>query len=220
MPSLSWFLGLTIAIRPYVRQDLQRTQAIVLASVMIVIIISGSRVVWANRLLRVQAMQDGLTGLANRRYFDETIEQEYRRAARTRRPVSVIMIDVDHFKDYNDCYGHLVGDQCLCSIARTIKGCLRRAGDFAARYGGEEIVVVLPGTDAAHATILAETMRLAVRRLALQHARDVHGVVTFSAGVATCILGQNSDGWQTLVGDADAALYTAKARGRDTVEVC
>jgi diguanylate cyclase (GGDEF)-like protein len=195
-----------------------RSHAIILACVMIVVAVLGGHVVRANRKLTSQAMQDALTGLPNRRFFDATIDREFRRAVRSGQPISVIMIDLDHFKDYNDCYGHLAGDESLRAIARTIQGCLRRVGDCAARYGGEEIAVVLPGLDMRRAYALAETMRWTVRDLAIAHARSAPGIVTFSAGVATWLPGHRASGWQGLVGDADAALYAAKERGRDAVE--
>jgi diguanylate cyclase (GGDEF)-like protein len=198
-------------------RDELRSNAIILACVMVVVAVLGRRAVKASRVLNAQATHDGLTGLANRRCFDETIEQEFRRAMRSGQPLSLVMIDIDHFKDYNDCYGHPAGDECLRAIARTIQGCLHRAGELAARYGGEEIAVILPGFDAPRAYAFAETMRLAAHDLALQHAGSERGIVTFSAGVAACVPGRLTGGWQALVGDADAALYTAKAAGRDTV---
>jgi diguanylate cyclase (GGDEF)-like protein len=195
-----------------------RSHAIILVFVMVVVVVLGSRTVTAGRLLARQARQDGLTGLGNRRSFEETLEREVRRVVRSGQPLSLVMIDIDHFKDYNDCYGHPAGDECLRLVARTIQGCLRRAGDFAARYGGEEIAVLLPGSDAASACTLAETMRLAVRSLAVQQAPQVDDVVTFSAGVATCVPGQTAGQAQALVGVADKALYAAKAAGRNTVK--
>jgi diguanylate cyclase (GGDEF)-like protein len=182
------------------------------------VIVLGGRAIKANRMLNAQAAQDGLTGLANRRIFDETITREFRRATRSNLPISIIMIDIDHFKGYNDCYGHLAGDDCLRTIAHTIQGCVRREGDLAARYGGEEIVVVLPGSDRPSACALAETMRLAIRGLAIRYADSAPGIVTFSAGVATCLPGRSGGGWPALVGEADTALYAAKAGGRDRVE--
>ncbi len=186
--------------------DLQRgwraelpSHAVIVACVIAVLAALGSHTIRANRVLHTQALQDGLTGLANRRCFDETIEREFRRARRTGQPLSIIMIDLDHFKDYNDCYGHIVGDQCLRAVAHAIQTCLRRAGDVAARYGGEEIAVVLPGTDAPRASLVAATMRLTVRDLALQHVRDTHGIVTFSAGVATCMPERSAHGSQALI---------------------
>jgi diguanylate cyclase (GGDEF)-like protein len=195
------------------------TNAIILGCVMVVVLALGGRAVKATRMLAAQAMQDSLTGLSNRRCFDETIDRETRRAARLGQPISVIMIDIDHFKDYNDCYGHQAGDECLRKVALAIRCCLRRAGEFAARYGGEEIVVLLPGSDTPKAFALAEAMRLAVRGLALPQAHHLGGVITFSAGVATWVPGQTLDGWQALVGIADTALYAAKAAGRNMVSV-
>ena len=178
----------------------------------------GGRALKANRFLKSQAMQDGLTGLGNRRIFEETIQSEFRRAARSIEPLSVILIDIDHFKDYNDCYGHLAGDECLRSIALAIRGCIRRAGDMLARYGGEEIIAVLPGLGTPSAFALARTMKKAVHDLALPHVRGVHNNVTFSAGVATYVPGRGTVSWQMLVEAADAALYEAKAKGRDRIE--
>jgi diguanylate cyclase (GGDEF)-like protein len=199
------------------RSELQ-THAVILACVLIVLAFVGRRVVRANHVLQTQAMQDGLTGLANRRFFEETIEHEFRRAARSAQPISLIMIDIDHFKDYNDCYGHLVGDECLRAIAATIQGCLRRAGDFAARYGGEEIAVVLPATDASRAAGLARSMQASVHALALQHSSSPHRIVTFSAGIATRAASLSIGEWRELMADADVALYAAKMSGRDQVQ--
>jgi diguanylate cyclase (GGDEF)-like protein len=195
-----------------------RTHALILTCVLVVVVVLGGRAIRATRKLNAQAMQDGLTGLANRRSFDETLAREFRRAERSGHPVSVIMIDRDHFKDYNDSNGHPGGDECLRVIARTIQGCLRRGGDLAARYGGEEIVAILPGSDTQRACTLAETMRLAVRSLALPQASGIGGIVTFSAGVATYVPEGSADQSRSLVEHADAALYEAKAGGRDTVK--
>jgi diguanylate cyclase (GGDEF)-like protein len=195
-----------------------RWHAIILVCVMIVVVVQGAHTLKADRLLKVQAMQDGLTGLANRRFFDKTIEREFRRAARSSQPVSVIMIDIDHLKAYSDRYGHPAGDECLRAVASTISGCLRREGEFAARYRAEEFAVILPGSDAPSAYALAARVRLAVRGLRLQHADSVHGIVTVSAGLASCFPGRRSIiGWQALAGCADRALYEAKATGRDSV---
>jgi diguanylate cyclase (GGDEF)-like protein len=191
---------------------------VTLVCVMIVLVIMGARTLKANRLLNTRAMQDGLTGLANRRTFDETIDREFRAAAWSRVPISVIMIDIDHFKDYNDLYGHPAGDECLRAVAQTIQGCVRRAGDLVARYGGEEIAVILPGLDPQRALSLSEYMRAAIRNMALPHAGNVHGIVTFSAGIATYAPGSSVGGWQALIQRADAALYAAKASGRDTLQ--
>ena len=193
-----------------------RTHAIVLICVMIVVAILGRRVAKANRALEELAMQDSLTGLASRRFFDQAIEREFRRAARHGRPLSLIMIDMDHFKDYNDDHGHPAGDECLRAGGRVVQGCLRRPGDVAARYGGEEFAVILPDTDAASASALAERMRQAAQAL---YACTPHGVVTLSAGVASVAPRPGNAGWQTLVQQADDALYAAKAGGRDMIKL-
>jgi diguanylate cyclase (GGDEF)-like protein len=192
--------------------------AMILLAVMIVVGVMGSRIVKANGLLNAQAMQDGLTGLANRRVFDETIKLEFRRAAWSKSPISIVLLDIDHFKDYNDLYGHLAGDECLRAVTGAVKSCVRRSGDLVARYGGEEIVLVLPGLDAPQARELAESMRTAVHDLALPHAHSAHGIVTFSGGVATYVPGPRVVGWQILMEEADSALYAAKSHGRDRVE--
>ena len=194
-----------------------RWHAIILACVIVVVVVVGGRAVKANSMLNIMATQDGLTGLANRRSLDETIEREFRRATRSRQPLSLIMVDVDHFKEYNDSYGHPAGDECLRSVARAIQDCLRRAGDLAGRYGGEEFVVVLPGSDAQRAYNFAEKLRLTILGLGLQHGRSPDGIVTFSAGVATCLPGRDSGECGDLVANADAALYVAKAAGRNIV---
>ncbi len=161
---------------------------------------------------------DGLTGLANRRRFDEALSQEWRRAGREARPLSLLMIDVDRFKLYNDRYGHQQGDQCLRGVAATIAGCLYRPGDLAARYGGEEIAVLLPATHASGAADLAESILKAVEAAGIVHAGNPPGdVVTVSIGVATMNprLSDIMGGGEELVADADAALYAAKHAGRN-----
>ena len=194
------------------------THVIILGCVMTVLLIVARYAISASHMLAKQAMHDGLTGLPNRRAFDEAIEREIRRAARSHQPVSVIMIDIDHFKNFNDYFGHPAGDDCLRAVALSIQGSLQRSGELAARYGGEEIVVLLPGSDLAGAFALAEAMRAAVRQLAIHQAPTLGGVVTFSAGVATVLPEQTSNSAQVLLQMADAALYAAKAAGRDTVQ--
>jgi diguanylate cyclase (GGDEF)-like protein len=194
--------------------------AMILACVLVIVAMFVRRVVKGDRVVNRLAKQDGLTGLTTRSVFDEAIELEFRRAARSGEPVAVVMIDIDHFKAYNDCYGHTAGDACLLKVAQTVQGHLRRAGDLAARYDSEEIALILPRTDAAHAHAFAQKMRLAVRDLAMPHERSSYGLVTFSAGVAACVPGRSPGAWRALVADADAALYLAKGAGRDTVATC
>ena len=195
-----------------------RVPGAIVLCILAVIGVLGYRVDQANRATRIQALRDGLTGLANRRCFNQTIEREFRRAARTGQPLSLIMMDIDLFKNFNDHYGHPSGDACLCAVSIAVQDVLRRPGDMAARFGGEEIAVLLPGTDAAGAVQVAEQMRAAVRALAIRHEASPHSIVTLSAGVACWRRGQPvTPIW--LVGVADAALYAAKACGRDTFTV-
>lgn len=171
----------------------------------------------ANYALLRMSMADGLTGLNNRRSLDDTLEREWRRAAREGRPVSLVMADIDCFKPYNDFYGHLEGDNCLREVARMLSGAARRPADFVARFGGEEFAMVLPGTDHDGAMELAEEVLARVRMLAIPHAgTEVEGVqhVTLSLGVATARPSEDSFP-QHLLDAADKALYEAKRGGRD-----
>ena len=170
--------------------------------------------------LNLQLLQlsqsDSLTGLANRRFFDEVLDSELRRAGRAGQPLSLLMIDNDHFKKYNDHYGHQQGDHCLRKVAQTLKTSARRAGDTSARYGGEEFAVILPTTDAAAAAIAARNLCHAVRALAEPHAASPLEQVTVSIGHATWLGGQAMEAGPLIVA-ADEALYRAKEKGRDRV---
>jgi two-component system chemotaxis family response regulator WspR len=158
---------------------------------------------------------DGLTGLSNRRYFNEYIETEWRQAIRTSEPISLLMVDIDHFKQYNDHYGHLAGDEVLRTVAQTVMHCFHRPKDLAARFGGEEFVVVLPQTPARDLEALAEKVVAAVSALDLPHrASSAASVVTASVGAATSIP-QREDSLFTLIEAADKALYEAKRAGRN-----
>jgi diguanylate cyclase (GGDEF)-like protein len=184
----------------------------------VVIGVLGYRVDQANRATRLQAMRDGLTGLANRRCFNETIERELQRATRSGRPLSLIMVDIDHFKTFNDQYGHPAGDACLRAVSTAVQGVLRRPPDMAARYGGEEFAILLPETGIDGAIQIVGDMQAAVRALAIRHEADPLGVVTLSAGIACWSPGRTvTSAW--LVEAADAALYEAKALGRNTFKV-
>lgn len=172
-----------------------------------------------DQLLR-SASIDGLTGLANRRELDQRLIAEWSRAARQGAPLSVLMLDVDHFKLYNDRYGHPVGDQCLRAVAGAVAEQARRATDLAARFGGEEFTLVLPDTGAAQAQEIAERLRSQVQALALDHAASPSARhVSVSIGVATCHphAGAAQPGVSALMSKADQALYAAKAQGRNRV---
>jgi diguanylate cyclase (GGDEF)-like protein/PAS domain S-box-containing protein len=171
----------------------------------------------ANRRLLALAEQDGLTGLANRRTFDDTLRQEFRRAKRERKNFALIMIDVDWFKAFNDRYGHLAADDCLRKVGRVLSSTLQRPADLAARYGGEEFVALLPNTDEIGAATVAERIRQAVLELAIKHDASACGVATISAGVAGLnVVGRDGEA-EALLQAADQALYCAKRTGRNTV---
>lgn len=179
----------------------------------------------ANAELTRVAATDSLTGLANRRRFDEALSTEWRRAARDQQPLTLLMLDVDRFKLFNDQYGHQAGDHCLRVIARAVAGCAARGGDVVARYGGEELVVLLPETDPINAVLVGERVRKAIADLAVRHDGNTdHGsIVTASIGVATAYprgLGHIDAALSTpteLVAAADAMLYEAKRQGRNRI---
>ena len=170
----------------------------------------------ANRRLEVLASQDSLTGLANRRSFNEVFDREWRRAAREASTLGLIMLDVDWFKAYNDVHGHQAGDECLCAVARAIEASLQRAADFVARYGGEEFVIILPDTDDAGTIAVAERIRRSVAAARLEHRGTAEGVVTISAGTWASCTASLSDPAVALK-SADENLYAAKAAGRNRV---
>ncbi len=172
----------------------------------------------ANRQLEEISQLDSLTGIANRRRFEEVLDAEWRRMQRLEEPLSVILLDVDHFKDFNDVHGHLAGDACLREIATALAGCTQRSSDLLARFGGEEFAAVLPRTDLASALLLAESMRAAIERLALPAGPPQNAnVMTISAGAA-CITPATATDATDLVKRADVALYEAKRKGRNRVE--
>jgi diguanylate cyclase (GGDEF)-like protein/PAS domain S-box-containing protein len=172
----------------------------------------------ANAELSALASTDALTGLANRRMFDATLRKEWFRALRDGTPLSLLMIDIDHFKPLNDHYGHQIGDAYLTAVAQVIERSVRRAGDMAARYGGEEFAIVLPGTAAAGALETAEGIRRAMMAAKFDAIVKDGPAVTVSIGVAATVPIAGA-GAATLVHSADAALYQAKRNGRNRVEI-
>lgn len=173
----------------------------------------------ANQQLHQLSNTDGLTGIANRRYFDDALAREWARAQRAKSSLALIMLDVDVFKHFNDQYGHLAGDACLQALAITLEHTGgRREGDVVARYGGEEFVVLLPGMEVQPAAEVAQQIQTAICQLALPHEGAPHGIVTVSFGVAS-MKPQRNQPPETLVHSADSAMYRAKQQGRNRIEV-
>lgn len=169
----------------------------------------------ANQELLRLANLDGLTGVANRRRFDEYLEKEWRRLAREQEYLSLILCDIDYFKNYNDCYGHQAGDDCLKQVAQTISSIIQRPADLVARYGGEEFALILPNTPPEGAIHVAESIRFDVRRLEIVHGASKIGPhVTLSLGVGSQIPNHELQS-SILITVADKALYRAKDKGRD-----
>jgi len=169
----------------------------------------------ANRELEKLSRQDGLTGIANRRYFDSYLLTEVRRATREKAPVSLILSDVDHFKAFNDCYGHQAGDDCLRRVAAALSSAGRRPADLAARYGGEEFAIVLPGTVLEGAVDVAQAVSRVIGSLAIPHARSaVDRNVTLSQGIVS-LIPEKETASEDLIQHADQALYQAKQQGRN-----
>ncbi|QFI53310.1 GGDEF domain-containing protein [Aeromonas simiae] len=168
--------------------------------------------------LQLASRLDGLTGIANRAHFDHSLERAWRRCYRAKAPLSLILLDVDYFKQFNDHYGHQWGDECLQQVAAALAEALRREDDLAARYGGEEFALLLPATGQQGAWQIAEQVRQRIKDLAIPHARSrIASVVTGSIGVATLVPDESMSAGE-LVQKADAALYQAKHNGRDRVE--
>jgi diguanylate cyclase (GGDEF)-like protein/PAS domain S-box-containing protein len=173
----------------------------------------------ANAKLEVFSNQDALTGLANRRRFDYTLEREFRRARREQDSLALLLVDVDHFKGYNDAWGHPAGDGCLRAIADAINTAARRPTDLAARYGGEEMALILPNTDLEGAVAVGERIRVAIEGLRIPHPTSATGTVTVSVGVAVVCPAPGDEALQPLIERADQALYSAKAGGRNSVHI-
>jgi diguanylate cyclase (GGDEF)-like protein len=199
-----------------------RRQALLTAGVVLsllaAIMVIGWRLIQANGQLQRLATQDALTGLANRRHFDDALAREFRRAAREAAPLSLLLVDLDHFKRFNDSYGHVAGDACLKSVCAQLALSAQRPGDLAARYGGEEMGIILPHTDLAGAMHIARQLQQRIQALDIAHRASLFGRVTVSIGIATL---QGEPGPRSpveLVEAADRALYRAKAAGRNRSE--
>ncbi len=170
-----------------------------------------------NRNLLQLSEIDGLTGIANRRKLDIELDKEWRRAIREKRPLALLMIDIDHFKEYNDQYGHPAGDRCLQLVAEVLNSLIQRSGELVARYGGEEFVILLPGHTIQTAREVAEKIRYAIQSKQIRHPRNASlPVVTISIGVTSTVPDQDKEP-STLLNQADACLYQAKHEGRNRV---
>ena len=173
----------------------------------------------ANKKLQQLAATDGLTQVANRRYFDETLHDEWQRLTREKLPLALILIDIDWFKPYNDHYGHQAGDDCLRQVARAIAQVLKRPADLLARYGGEEFVILLPNTDTSGAVEVAERIQQTISNLAILHPLStISPYVTTSLGITSMIPTADISP-ESLISQADQALYLAKNQGRDRFQI-
>jgi two-component system chemotaxis family response regulator WspR len=179
---------------------------------------SRTKLAEANRTLQKLSSLDGLTGIANRRSFDETLNKEWKRAMRNGKSVSLIMLDIDFFKLYNDHYGHQGGDDCLKKVANGLDEVIHRESDFLARYGGEEFSAILPDTDLQGSINVAEAMRAGIESMELEHAKSkVSDYVSVSVGASSVIPLQGMEP-EILISAADQALYKAKEDGRNCVK--
>ncbi|CAM6053332.1 unnamed protein product [Sphagnum tenellum] len=175
----------------------------------------------ANLRLMIQAGEDALTGLYNRRFFDEVLNTQFYHARREQTNLSVMMIDVDCFKKYNDTYGHVAGDECIRRVSEAIKKSLLRPNDLAARYGGEEFAVIAPGADEPGSINLADRIRQAVEDLHIEHTGNPYGIVTISVGVYSAVPSRDATTSAIdFVTSADSALYRAKESGRNCIRAC
>jgi diguanylate cyclase (GGDEF)-like protein len=165
--------------------------------------------------LRVWAVRDGMTGAFNRGYFNEQFPRELRRAAREKMPLSLLMIDIDHFKTYNDTFGHVAGDRCLCEVVKVVQRQLKRPADFVARFGGEEFAVVLPGSDLFGASTVADLIQAEIRSLKSANGAIGENFVTVSIGAAAFDPHTDISDWEFILRRADDALYQAKKDGRN-----
>jgi diguanylate cyclase (GGDEF)-like protein len=224
IPTTDWTLFLMVPIGPALATATQMADG--MALLVTALVIGGALVLrgWIrtytaiaahNEEIRRQAVTDPLTQLPNRRAFAASLDRHWRSCARSRTPLAAAMIDVDHFKAYNDFYGHQAGDECLRLIAQVLRETATRPDDMAARYGGEEFVLLLPGTDIAGALVVVEALRHRLRRMGIGHVTSPNGaIVTVSVGLASVVPSDES-GAAVLIAKADKALYQAKNAGRD-----
>jgi diguanylate cyclase (GGDEF)-like protein len=181
------------------------------------LLVMSRKLAAANQVLQRLSLLDGLTGIPNRRRFDEVLIHEWKQAMRSKQPLSIVMMDIDHFKAFNDHYGHLAGDDCLKKVALAMSAVLKRPTDFLARYGGEEFVAILPMTECDGAKAIAAAMKEGVIALAIPHEHSsAASRVTISMGIATLVPRRGMTA-AMVVAAADQALYEAKAGGRNRI---
>jgi len=215
LPMFTAFWGLLIAMGIYLGYEIEKSARVDYVKNRL-LSLDAQRLTLLSEELHLLSTTDSLTGLANRRHFENCFDLEWRRAVRTQDSISLIMIDIDYFKKYNDLYGHQAGDECLRQVCLALQSYAQRSGELVVRYGGEEFVVLLPRMTLASAQNIAENMCRKVRALNITHANSNEDSVTISIGVAAMIPNQ-SDDEDVLLRDADRALYQAKANGRNCV---
>ncbi len=216
LPLFTVFWGLLIAMGVYLGYQIEKSSRIDYVKNRL-LSLDAQRLTLLSEELHLLSTTDSLTGLANRRHFESCFDLEWRRAVRTQDSIALIMIDIDHFKKFNDHYGHQAGDECLRQVCQALQTYAKRSGELVARYGGEEFVVLLPRMTLVGAQHVAESMCQKVGQLNITHAQSDIGHVTISIGVAAMIPCM-SDEAEVLLQDADCALYQAKAQGRNRVE--
>jgi diguanylate cyclase (GGDEF)-like protein len=217
LPIYMVFWGLLIAMGIYLGYFMEQSSRIDYVKNRL-LALDAQRLTLLSDELRLLSTTDGLTGLSNRRHFEERFDSEWRRALRAQDSICLIMIDIDYFKNYNDHYGHQAGDLCLKQVSNLFKSYAQRSGELAARYGGEEFILLLPRMPLSGAQRIAESMCRKIEHLNIEHLGSVEKKVTVSIGVAAKIPQLDSDS-DDLLKEADHALYQAKANGRNCVVV-
>jgi diguanylate cyclase (GGDEF)-like protein len=215
LPMFTAFWGLLIAMGIYLGYQIERSARVDYVKNRLLSLDAG-RLTLLSEELHLLSTTDSLTGLANRRHFESCFDLEWRRAVRSQDSMALIIIDIDHFKRYNDLYGHQAGDECLRQVCFALQSYAQRSGELVVRYGGEEFVGLLPRMALAGAQHIAESMCLKISQLNITHANSNQENVTISLGVAAMIPNQDDDE-EVLLRDADRALYQAKANGRNCV---
>lgn len=215
LPLFSVFWGVLILMGIYLGYELEKTSRIAFVKYRL-LSLDAQRLTLLGEELHLLSTTDSLTGLANRRHFENCFDSEWRRAIRTQDSIALIMIDIDHFKKYNDRYGHQAGDDCLRQVCDALKDYAQRSGELIGRYGGEEFVVLLPRMTLVRAQVLAESMCRRIASLNIEHGESMDNKVTISIGIAAMVPSMTDES-ANLLRIADRCLYRAKADGRNRV---